>query len=133
MFEKLFGKKLNNIKGKDSIQPSVNGVAHFDGNFNEAKINPGMDFQQEVVTLKEEREKVKQKMDKDSMGKNEKRGDGLKSIRKDKNKDWKEKEPFALDLSEESEDLNEKHLNAMAETYDDGADFEDDSDLGQAA
>jgi len=49
-----------------------------------------------------------------------------KPIRKDKNKDWKEKEPFALDLPDEDEETpGEKHLNALAERYDDGDDFEE--------
>ncbi|MEZ4210918.1 MAG: hypothetical protein R3B39_01310 [Candidatus Paceibacterota bacterium] len=55
MFEKLFGKKLNNIKGKDSIQPSVNGFAHFDGTKKEEDL---FDDRYEVEQAKFDKKRV---------------------------------------------------------------------------
>lgn len=136
MFEKWFLGK-----NKKEIKPSVEGVAHFDeGVLEEEKFDQKLDNIQENFKDNKvsERSFHAGKRIKEDLGGGYHAADGRsaekahtkyendqKPIRKDKNKDWKEKEPFALDLPEDDhETLNEKHLNAMAERYDDEDDYE---------
>lgn len=134
MFEKWFLGK-----NKKEIKPSVEGVAHFDeGILEEEKFDQKLDYIQEnfkdnKVSTKNFHVRNRRKEDE---GENWSAGvekyltkhEGSRKPKyKDLHSDWKEQEPFALDLSEEVEDkqtLNEKHLNAMAERYDDEDDYE---------
>lgn len=141
MFEKLFGKKKQ-------TRPAIEGVAHIDGSFEEARFDSVSEadlmqdnFKDNKVSerifhpgkrVKEESKgyDIDNRLAKKAHTKYE---NDQKPIRKDKNKNWKEREPFALDLPEE--DVEEAHLNAEInnEGEHDDAHMYEDIDLKDAA
>jgi hypothetical protein len=130
MFERLFGAKKKKIEGVNSDKNSVEGVAHFDGTKTEEDLL-GVDneylqdgFDEKDAILKKNEGKRNWYWDDVSSAKvsNERNHPKIG----EKHSNWKEREPFALDLSEDDEEtIDEKHLNALAESYDDEDDFEE--------
>lgn len=130
MFEKWFGGKKK-VEGINSDKNSVEGVAHFDGTKTEKDLlGDKNDHLQDVFDKNDINSKIKKDKTnwyRDESGNTKSLNERKKIKLGEKHSDWKEQEPFALDLSEEVEDkqtLNEKHLNAMAERYDDEDDYE---------
>ncbi|MDQ5883283.1 MAG: hypothetical protein QG654_196, partial [Patescibacteria group bacterium] len=152
--EKFFGGKKK-VEGVNSYKNSVEGVAHVDGSFEENRFDSVKDADSLQDNFKDNKVSERslsaskrivedygvgkygadQASLRDDQKTRTKYENDQKPIRKDKNKDWKEKEPFALDLPEE--DAEESHLNANAEInhgFEDGEhEEEDDFDLEKAA
>ncbi|MDQ5901612.1 MAG: hypothetical protein QG580_327 [Patescibacteria group bacterium] len=133
MFEKWFGGKKK-LEGINSDKNSMQGVAHFDGTKTEKDLlGDENDYLQDEFDKNDSVKKVSdlRQRDAQNFGTNWRESSMKVSNERnhpklgEKHSDWKEKEPFALDLPEDDKTLNEKHLNAMAERYDDEDDFED--------
>ncbi len=141
MFEKWFGGKKK-VEGINSDKNSVEGVAHFDGTKTEKDL-AGDDFN-DVYKKVEEKESIEERERR--MGLQTKRHsyshlNVAEKVSNERNKekitelhsDWKEQEPFALDLPDEDEEtVDKKHLNALVEGYDEGDDFEEEFIPGSA-
>jgi hypothetical protein len=129
MFEKWFGGKKK-VEGINSDKNSVEGVAHFDGTKTEKEFKSEADSMQDnfpsIDTRKYQPEVMHRDEYKDVRTSRNATNERSKQKITELHSDWKEQEPFALNLPDEDEEtIDEKHLNALAESYDDEDDFEE--------
>jgi len=142
MFEKFFGGKK--VEGKNSTEPAISGVAHFDGSKTEKDFpREDTDFLQDDFDNKKIKEDVSLKMQKD-INRNNLDVNTISKVGNErhhsklgeKNSGLEDKNLVEDPNFLNSEDQNENHLNANAEinhAFEDGHEQYDKGDYEKAA
>jgi hypothetical protein len=131
MLEFLGISKKGKIEGENSTEPSVGGVAHFDGNEQSLSANDETIDNLELAHDEDiDVEGVRISMDKNNTPEDVRSMRNVSNERRkvkigEKHSDWKEKEPFALDLPEEEEKKSPLDLMAEEDQDNDEDNFEE--------
>lgn len=144
MFDKWFA-----VNNKKENKPSIDGVAHIDGSFEDSRLpNDSQEVQDKIDFIDDNKKKkdLGDKADSEDKDRSELRGKVSNERRKeginDRNSNWKEKAIFGEPLSKE--EISDEHLDALMQQeentkfvrdnfYPEEYDEDEDIDLEKAA